>query len=175
MKNQFEWNVRWNFLKEPKLVVEINSGELYVSTNRNEMITTLLGSCVAVCLYDPEAGVGGMNHFMLPNSRYGQNGDESEDLRYGTPAMDILLKGVVTGGGHMDRLKAKVFGGGEMIRAEQYNVAKSNIEFALDYLKQKAIPICAMDVGGNVGRKIYYQLKDHQVFVKKSASIKEDQ
>lgn len=161
-------------MKRPQIVVEINSGELYVSANREEMITTLLGSCVAVCLYDIEAGIGGMNHFMLPHTRGSDGEDEGEDPRYGTPAMELLLKGIASLGGRRDKLSAKVFGGGEMIRAEQYNVAKANVEFVLEYLQQRSIPVVSMDVGGNFGRKIYYQLKDHQVFVRKSRTIHQE-
>ena len=159
------------FWQEPQVVVEINSGGLYVSANRAEVITTLVGSCVAVCLFDAGNGVGGMNHFMLPYAGDGESPARSQDLRYGAYAMDSLLQGVLAGGGRAERLKAKVFGGGELIRTEQYNVAEANVKYALEYLEKRGIPVAAMDVGGCFGRKIYYRLRDHRVFVKKSRSV----
>jgi chemotaxis protein CheD len=156
-------------LNTGKVIIEIHSGEYYVSANSNEVITTLLGSCVSVCLYDAERGVGGMNHFMLPYTKTTE-GNSIRDPRYGRHALDLLIKDILEKGGRPEKIQAKVFGGGEMIRADQYNVAKANIEYAVHYLKKKGIPVLAMDVGGNYGRKIYYQPCDHQVFVRKNIS-----
>ncbi|HEX2953275.1 MAG TPA: chemotaxis protein CheD [Bacillota bacterium] len=154
-------------MKAGKVIVEIHSGEYYVSANSDEVITTLLGSCISVCLYDAERGIGGMNHFMLPYAKAGENLN-IRDPRYGNFAMELLVQDILGMGGRLDRLKAKVFGGGEMIRTEQYNVAQENAEYACTYLKEKGIPILAIDIGGKNGRKIYYQLSDYQVFVRKN-------
>lgn len=150
-----------------KIIIEIHSGQYYVSDNADEVITTLLGSCVSVCLYDAQRGIGGMNHFMLPHIRIKGDRDEP-DARYGRHAMDLLIQGILDMGGRRERLQAKVFGGGEMIRTDQYNVARENVEYACSYLENMGIPILAMDIGGNYGRKLYYQLSDHQVFVRKN-------
>lgn len=149
-------------------ITEINSGEYHVSNDPTEVITTLLGSCVAVCLFDPESGVGGMNHFMLPEPRTGIIRLFQLDARYGRHSLDLLLRGVLKKGARREALQAKVFGGGKMFESRQYNVPEANVEFAVNYLVDKEIPIIAMDVGGNYGRKIYYYLKDHRVMVKKN-------
>lgn len=148
-------------------LLEITSGEYYVTRSRNYTITTLLGSCVAVCLYDLVNGIGGMNHYMLPGPNV-HTKITYPDPRYGTVAMELLLKEVLKKGADYEALQAKVFGGGEMFVARQYNIAKENIRFALTYLASKEIPIVAMDVGGVWGRKVFYSLKEYNVFVRKN-------
>ena len=150
--------------------VNINSGEYYVSRNQSVTITTLLGSCVAVCIFDAQNRIGGMNHYMLPHPRASSIISFS-DPRYGKPAVDILVQAMLKKGASREALQAKVFGGGRIIEPGQYNVAEANVEFAISYLKELTIPIVSMDVGGYYGRKLYYQLNGHQVFVKKTSSI----
>ena len=149
-------------------LVEIISGEYYTSRDCSDTITTLLGSCVSVCLYDITRGIGGMNHYMLPYPRYKTRGF-GRDPRYGSHAMELLLRDLTQKGAKPDRLQAKLFGGGRMFESRQYNVADENIGFAVDCLASHGIPIVSMDVGGVWGRKIYYQLSDHRVYVRRNA------
>lgn len=152
-------------------ITEINSGGYHISNNPAEVITTLLGSCVAVCLFDQENGVGGMNHFMLPEPRESLLRLFQIDARYGKHSLDLLLRGVLKKGAKRETLQAKVFGGGKMFESRQYNVSEANVECALEYLKAKSIPVLSMDVGGNYGRKVFYYLLDHRVMVKKNKTF----
>ncbi|WP_067218241.1 chemoreceptor glutamine deamidase CheD [Marinomonas gallaica] len=117
----------------------------YFATDNDMMITTLLGSCVAVCLYDPISRVGGMNHFLLPE------GDPNDLLsatgRYGVYAMEMLINHLVKIGGRRDRFRAKIFGGGSVIKGMVYsNVGQNNAEFIQGYLQNEGIPVDASDL-----------------------------
>ncbi|MGH8441646.1 MAG: chemoreceptor glutamine deamidase CheD, partial [Nevskiaceae bacterium] len=92
--------------------VKILPGE-FLATSRDLVMTTLLGSCVAACLHDAEAGIGGMNHFMLPE---GSVGPASAPARYGVYAMEVLLNALLKHGAKRSRLQAKVFGGGHVLK-----------------------------------------------------------
>lgn len=161
-----------NLMKKNHQLIEIQSGEVYASDSSIDVIGTLLGSCVAVCLFDKTAAVGGMNHYMLP---YGtkEKIHGVDDLRYGTYAIDYLILQLQKYGARLERLQAKVFGGGRVIPSGQFNIAEANVNFAMEYLSAKNIPIMAMDVGGTTGRKIFYRLEDHKVFVKKTVAFPE--
>jgi chemotaxis protein CheD len=95
-------------------VARILPGELYV-TRLDEMITTVLGSCIAACISDVEAGIGGMNHFMLPDGADGSSSFASQAARYGLFAMEQLINTIMKYGGKRERLQVKIFGGGRMI------------------------------------------------------------
>ncbi len=113
-------------------------------------ITTVLGSCIAACLYDDVAGIGGMNHFMLPASTYGDRVCGS----YGVHAMEILINKLMQLGASRMRLKAKLFGGGKVIhRLKQFeDVGERNIRFAKEFLACESIPIVAEKVGGTTAQ-----------------------
>jgi len=157
-------------LKDKKIVT-IYSGNYYVSNNPKEVIYTLLGSCIAVCLFDSQKGIGGMNHFMLPRqSPFSGKSKETKKGWFGSDSIDLMIEEILKRGGSLSRLKAKVFGGAQMVENLDLinsNVSKANINFALDYLNQKQIPIIAKDVGGYSGRKIYYYLEDNSVLVRR--------
>jgi len=156
----------------------IYPGEFYV-TNRTEIISTVLGSCIAVCLYDEVNRVCGMNHFMLPekpsnifiNKEY-QFTDtffESNSLRYGSYAMELLVNSVIKAGGEKKFLKAKIFGGSNILfhNRESKTIGEQNIEFILAYLKAENIKLISSDIGGIKGRKILFYTGKYSVFVKK--------
>ena len=108
--------IEWHTLSPQEIerrAQSISPGEWAVDMQRP--ISTLLGSCVAVCLYDPAVGVGGMNHFMLPNMRKREDGIDVDSLLSGDYAMEVLLNGIIARGGARHRLKAKAFGGGTII------------------------------------------------------------
>ncbi len=131
----------------------IAPGEWAVDMQRP--ICTLLGSCVAVCLYDPAVGVGGMNHFMLPNMRKREGGVDVDSLLSGDYAMEVLLNGILARGGARHRLKAKAFGGGTIISGiAASGIGKRNAEFTRDWLAREGIELVASDFLGACSRKV---------------------
>ena len=147
----------------------IQPGEFYV-TKKDEVIGTVLGSCISVCLRDGKAGVGGMNHFMLPGDFRVEDIFNSQSARYGMYAMELLLGEIIKLGGGREHLSAKVFGGGHVlstVAASASSVPQSNIEFVKAFLSMEGIPVLSSDVGGVHGRKVLFLPKTGQVFVKK--------
>ena len=149
------WDVKMNVL-----AAKILPGECYVS-NQGEMISTVLGSCIAVCARDRKLGIGGMNHFMLPI----QAGDKgitrmnsvNPALCYGNWAMEFLLNAIFRLGGRRENLEIKVFGGGRVLAGmTNIDVGKRNIEFILEYLAREGLAITAKDVGDICPRRVLY-------------------
>jgi chemotaxis protein CheD len=132
--------------------VHIIQGEYKVVSDPDVVMTTILGSCVAACLRDPLAGVGGMNHFLLPGSGGAGGGDAT---RYGVHLMELLINGLLKKGARRDRLEAKVFGGAKTI-ASFSNVGEQNAAFAMQFLKDEGIPVINSSTGGDHGRKIEF-------------------
>ncbi len=145
--------------------MKILPGEFY-ATHRDEVIVTVLGSCVAACLMDPVAMVGGMNHFMLPLSRRDQDPDVFFAARYGAAAMEYLINELLRMGAQRDRLVAKAFGGGKVMEGLS-DVGSQNILFVRTYLQQEGIPLWAEDLGGARPRKVYFFPHSGQVLVKR--------
>ena len=124
------------------------------------VITTVLGSCVSVCLWDPVLRAGGMNHYHLPL----WNGEGLPTPKYGNIAIPKLLESILALGCRKQDLKAKVFGGtGRSI----LQVGKRNIELAEEMLAEEGIPIVSFDVGGTVGRKIIFDTETGIILLKK--------
>ena len=137
-------------------------------TRGNLMLVTVLGSCVAACIRDPLAGVGGMNHFMLPESELGQAGS----ARYGSYAMEILINQLIKHGARRERMQAKVFGGANVLRGFTVNqVGTRNADFVRGYLAAEGIAISAQDLGDVHPRKIFYFPQDGRVMVKKLNAV----
>ena len=133
------------------------------ATKGPAVIKTLLGSCVAACLYDPESGVGGMNHFSLPGVA-----DDGANARYGAYAMELLITSLMKKGADRSRLKAKVFGGGKVldVESERLNVGARNASFVLTFLEVEGIPVLAQSLGGTKGRMIRFRPHTGQAFEK---------
>ncbi|QEY19200.1 chemoreceptor glutamine deamidase CheD [Cellvibrio sp. KY-GH-1] len=147
--------------------VKILPGEYYV-TNGDKLIVTVLGSCVAVCLRDKYSGLGGMNHFLLPNDGSNESGLLTESARYGVYAMELLINHLLKMGANRGRFEAKVFGGGNVLRGMTVNnVGQRNAEFVLDYLETEQIPVVAQDLLGEFPRKVYFFPDTGRVLVKK--------
>jgi chemotaxis protein CheD len=125
------------------------------------LVTTILGSCVAVCVYDPVIKVGGINHFMLPL----WNGQGLASPKYGNIAIERLLEKMLSLGCFKNNLQAKVFGGGEVIQTSvtQFNIGARNIKLALDMLDELKIPVIGQSVGGKLGRKILFNTETFEV------------
>ncbi len=135
--------------------VKLLATEYYVGAG-DLALTTVLGSCVSACLFDLSAGVGGMNHFMLPGKAEDAPPD-SVDTRYGGHAMEVLLAALLRAGARRERLAAKVFGGGAVIAGmTQLNIGQRNTEFVLEYLREQDVPVVAQDLGGTLARRICY-------------------
>ncbi len=150
---------------------KIGPGELYTSKH-NIVIVTVLGSCVSVCLTDPIARIGGMNHFMLPD-RGGATSLLSEPARYGAHAMEMLINNLLSMGAQRNRLEAKVFGAGRVLPA-MTDVGARNAQFAMEYLERERIPVKASDVGGQNARKVYMFVETGRVLVKVITQLRND-
>ena len=153
--------------------VLLHPGDYRVS-DRPLLMSTLLGSCVAVCLYDPIKRVMGMNHFLLAERRHA--GDQpvlaSEAGRYGIHAMELLINAMLRKGAQRSRLQAKAFGGGNVLGSKCTGedgfrcVGTTNVAFIRDFLSRDRIPLVAADLGGNHGRQIHFSGDDYSVYVR---------
>lgn len=148
-----------------RLAMKILPGEFYATTG-DEVIVTVLGSCVAACLLDPIAMVGGMNHFMLPMKRGERDPDVFYAARYGAAAMEYLINNLLHLGAQRDRLVAKAFGGGMMLKGLS-DIGAQNIGFVRSYLRNEGIPLWNEDMGGIFPRKVYFFPHTGQVLVKR--------
>ncbi len=124
-------------------------------------VSTILGSCVAVCLYDPILKIGGINHFMLPY----WNGQGLASPKYGNIAIEKLIEKMLSLGSLKSNLKAKVFGGGEVIETNitQFHIGERNIKVAIEMLQEFNIPVVAKSLGGKLGRKIEFTTDSGEV------------
>lgn len=157
-RDPFEHLRRFREPSTGRVSVKILPGEYYASP-QDEVITTVLGSCVAACIHDPTAGVGGMNHFMLPEpaangGRWGGTA-VGRSARYGGDAMEQLVNAVLKAGGIRERLRVKIFGGG-CVLAWMTDIGRRNIEFVHRYLDAESLQLEAEDVGGAHPRQVRY-------------------
>lgn len=151
--------------------VKVLPGEYY-ATNGEEMIVTVLGSCVSVCLRDNYTGVGGLNHFLLPHDRSNANTPLTESARYGVYAMELLINHLLKLGAQRHRLEAKVFGGGNVIKDITFaKVGERNVSFVLAHLAQEGIPIVARDLLDDYPRKVHFFPHSGRVMLKKIKSL----
>jgi chemotaxis protein CheD len=145
-------------------------GDYYVTTV-DEMITTVLGSCVSACIRDAVTGIGGMNHFMLPETTRSRLDTRDESivgtaLRYGNYAMEHLINTILQYGGKRKNLEVKLFGGGKVI-ATLGDVGSRNIEFVLEYVDTEALNLVSHDLGDIYPRKVNFFPKTGRVRMKK--------
>jgi chemotaxis protein CheD len=153
---------------------KILPGEYY-ATGREMVLVTVLGSCVAACIRDRVTGIGGMNHFMLPDSGSDQSNPLSASARYGTYAMEMLLNQLMKLGAKRANLEAKVFGGGNVLRGFKIaNVGERNSKFALEYLDTEKISVVARDLLDIYPRKVYFFPQTGKVLVKRLRSVHND-
>lgn len=152
--------------------VKLLPGEYFAHDN-DVLLMTTLGSCIAACLWDRQAQVGGMNHFMLPES--GGAAALEASGRYGSYAMELLINELMKRGATRATLEAKVFGGAQVISGmSSLNIGEANTGFVLDYLKTERIPIVARDVLSNVARKVCFLPASGKAMVKRLACAPED-
>ncbi len=142
--------------------VKVLPGEYFVS-NEDVLIMTVLGSCIAACVWDGKARVGGMNHFMLPEGEDGSG-------RYGSYAMELLLNEMIKMGARRETMQAKVFGGGAVMAGfTTMNVGERNTKFVLDYLATERIPVVSQDVLDIHPRKVCFFPVTGKALVKRLA------
>lgn len=150
---------------------KILPGEYYV-TGRDMLLVTVLGSCVAACIRDPVSGIGGMNHFMLPEGGGDEHNPLSASARYGGYAMEVLINQLVKLGASRSRLEAKVFGGAAVLRGfTTVNVGAKNSEFVLEYLHSERIRVLAQDLLDLYPRKVYFWPSSGRVMVRKLKTV----
>jgi chemotaxis protein CheD len=127
----------------------VHPGDCFVSGDANVVISTLLGSCVAACLFDPSTGIGGLNHFLLP--------DGEGTMLYGTHAMETLVNGILREGGRRAGIQSKAFGGAQMKRGNSVlGIGRRNGDFVRLYLANEHIPLLAEDLGGSAARRVWF-------------------
>jgi chemotaxis protein CheD len=143
-------------------MVQILPGDYYV-TSGDEIISTVLGSCVSTCIRDPESGWAGMNHFMLPQDPGADPSGRS--LRYGCFAVERVINELLKRGAQRENLEVKVLGGGQVI-ASMSDIGQSNVRFVREYLRDEGIAIAVEDVGGRVARRLRYYPKTGKVLSK---------
>lgn len=157
-------------------VFKLLPGDYFV-TRRNEILTTVLGSCISACIRDPVVKVGGMNHFMLPTSNAIDSGawagKAGHANRYGAYAMEALINTVLKFGGQRNRLEVKLFGGAAVI-AGMSDVGAKNIEFAREYLRMEGFNVVAQSVGDRTPRRINYFPRTGDVLVRKLRALTTD-
>lgn len=152
----------------------VRPGEHFV-TREPLILTTLLGSCVSVCLYDPVARLMGMNHFLLPmRNPAGREPMLASDAgRYGLWAMELLVNDLLKLGARRDRLRAKAFGGGNVLQGwtnrplDRLGIGTANVRFVRQFLDQDGIPLVAEDLGGADGRQIHFYGGDYSVYLRR--------
>jgi chemotaxis protein CheD len=132
-------------------MLHVVQGEYAVVAENGVVLTTILGSCVATCLWDPESGIGGMNHFLLP----GDSEACGDSLRYGVNAMELLVNGMLRSGAARAGIRGKVFGGARVVR-NLSDVGRQNAAFALRFLEAEGIPCVAQSLGGDRARRIRF-------------------
>ncbi|WP_448661354.1 chemotaxis protein CheD [Sphingomonas sp. CJ20] len=135
--------------------VSIVQGENAITGEAGVMISTLLGSCVAACLYDPVAKVGGMNHFLLGEPSADHTVSQSDMARYGVHAMELLINGMMAKGASRSRLQAHLYGGGNIVSGLG-GIGHSNAAFARRFMETEGITIAHCDLGGRTARKVEF-------------------
>lgn len=140
----------------------LHAGEMHVAESPTA-ITTILGSCVSVCLFDPVARVGGMNHFLLP-----LHVERERSLRFGSVAVPALVESVLSAGASRAALRAKIVGGASVIHAFRgnRNLGEENAHLAARLLEEAGIPVLDVDVGGMRGRKLVFHTDDGNAWIR---------
>ena len=135
---------------QPRLETVVQ-GEYRISSNPDVTLSTVLGSCVAVCLFDEDAGIGGMNHYLLPEGQ-GTGGDA---VKYGALAMELLINGLLKAGASRHRMQAKIFGGAR-ITANFADIGARNAAFGRDFLAREGLRVVSENLGGTNARRVHF-------------------
>lgn len=151
-----------------RTVIVLKPGDYY-ATRKDEVLYTVVGSCIAACIYDLERTIGGMNHFMLPGLVHPDEMLTSELGRYGMFAMELLIGELIKLGAKRKDLQAKLFGGGHVLKFRQRDgdVTGSNIHFARKYMELEGIPVIKEDLGGTTARRVLFFSDTSRVLMKR--------
>ena len=133
-------------------LIHVIQGECRTSADPDVVLTTTLGSCIAACMRDPIARIGGMNHFLLPEE---QGAERTVSLRYGGYAMELLVNGLMRAGAHRDRLETKLFGGGRMAEGLT-DIGEKNATFAEEFLARENLRLTGGSLRGRQARRIQF-------------------
>jgi chemotaxis protein CheD len=154
--------------------VKILPGQYHAASGPVGM-STVLGSCVSTCLWDPHRRIGGMNHFMLPGDTGTAAAPVAKSARFGVYAMELLINDMLKIGADRRRLVAKVFGGGRVLRGfGTLDVGRRNCEFVLEFLKVEGVPVLAQDLLDNYPRKVHFSPESGKVLLKKLDRCRDD-
>lgn len=134
----------------------IMQGESQISLEDDVVLTTILGSCIACCLYDPRAKLGGMNHFLLPLPPQAGPADIGAAQRYGLYAMEVLVNEMLKAGANRNFMRARIYGGANL-HAGMRSIGTDNAKFAVQFLVDDGINLASSDTGGNSARRLDFQ------------------
>lgn len=167
-------NRYWDKVHEVN-AAKILPGEFYV-TQDNELVSTVLGSCVSACIRDTVYGVGGMNHFMLPADKGATKlSGNSDSARYGNYAMEMLINAILKAGGLKKNLEVKLFGGGRVLSSmSKIDVGEQNITFIKSYVAIEGLNVVTADLGDVYPRKVLYFPQTGRVLMKKLRKVHND-
>jgi chemotaxis protein CheD len=142
-----------------------------VVTSDTMVLSTILGSCVSVCLFDPTKRISGMNHYLLPVNAH----NDRELLKYGDRSLDLMFHKMIIQGAEIQNIMASVLGGSSMFlnSGHNFNIGDQNIEIALDFLKQRNINIKLLETGGNSGRRIAFHTDSGRIIIRRTGELKE--
>ncbi len=135
--------------------IHVVQGEYAISEDPSVMMGTILGSCVAACVRDPVAGVGGMNHFLLPGDKDGAAADGPNALRYGVQSMELLLNALYRKGARRERLQVKLFGGARVVDGLS-DIGRQNADFAERFLEAEGIQLMGGSLRGDQARRVQF-------------------
>ena len=170
--NGFSHIRRMHDIRFPHEIAAILPGEFFVSESPM-IVYTVLGSCISACIRDPTAGVGGMNHFMLPEPKEGGSDSWGASTRYGSYAMESLINEILKRGGLKSRLEIKLFGAGKIYEGN-IDVGANNAKWVIGYLKSEGLMAVKTDLGDVFPRKVYYFTDSGRVLMKKIERLKNE-
>jgi chemotaxis protein CheD len=151
-----------------QIIAKLLPGDYYVTKN-DEVLDTVLGSCVSACIRNPKTGIGGMNHFMLPRPSGHENDTwgsvAGRATRYGSASMEQLINRILSAGGTRADLEVKIFGGGRVL-SSLIDVGNHNVLFVREFLRSEGLNVASEDVGENCPRHVQYFPKTGRVRVK---------
>jgi len=133
-------------------IVAVVQGEYRISREADVVMSTVLGSCVAACIFDIESGIGGLNHFLLPGDSRGGRAE----LKYGSMAMELLINELLKAGARRSGMKVKLYGGAR-ISAGLSDIGQKNIDFARTYVRREGFPVVDESLGGTQARRIHFR------------------
>lgn len=141
-------------------IVHVIQGQYKIADQPHQVLSTLLGSCVAACMRDPILGIGGMNHFLLP----GNDPNSSNNVKYGAHSMEQLVNALLRKGADRNRLEVQLFGGANIVKGLT-KIGTSNCDFSRQFVRDEGFRLVGEDLGGTRGRKIKFKPSTGQVLV----------